>query len=152
MYEPCALIQDLLPPLAGTAFAAMRAGKAVEGPFKGLPRLPGSPCGNGSGNPAAPRRPREADERQKAASFESVRRRFRLRTALAAGGGGGLPAPLRLRGAPPPSKQAEKTVEYTGNLSVSMEPEGLVGYLEGSDYCHLEVKRVGDAGRGLALL
>ena len=23
-----------------------------------------------------------------------------------------------------------------------MEPEGLVGYLEGSDYCHLEVKRV----------
>ena len=53
MYEPCALIQDLLP-LYRDGVCSDESRKAVEAHLKGLPRLPGSPCGDGGGNPAAP--------------------------------------------------------------------------------------------------
>ena len=139
MHEPCALIQDLLP-LYRDGVCSDESRKAVEAHLKGCPACQAALAAMGAETPPPPP-PGEADERQKAASFESVRRRFRLRTALAAGAAAAFLL-LCGFGSAAALKQAEKTVEYTGNLSVSMEPDGLVGYLEGSDYCHLEVKRV----------
>ena len=144
MYEPCALIQDLLP-LYRDGVCSDESRKAVEAHLKGCPACQAALAAMGAETPPPPP-PGEADERQKAASFESVRRRFRLRTALAAGAAAAFLL-LCGFGSAAALKQAEKTVEYTGNLSVSMEPEGLVGYLEGSDYCRLEIKRV-ETGEG----
>ena len=94
MYEPCALIQDLLP-LYRDGVCSDESRKAVEAHLKGCPACQAALAAMGAETPPPPP-PGEADERQKAASFESVRRRFRLRTALAAGAAAATEQALRL--------------------------------------------------------
>ena len=69
MYEPCALIQDLLP-LYRDGVCSDESRKAVEAHLKGCPACQAALAAMGAETPP----PGEADERQKAASFESVRR------------------------------------------------------------------------------
>lgn len=140
MHEPCALIQDLLP-LYRDGVCSDESRQAVEYHLKGCPACRAALAAMEAETPPPPPFG-EAGEKQKAASFESIRRHFRLRTALAAGAAAAFLL-LCGFGSAAALKQSEKTVEYTGNLSVSMEAGDLVGYLEGSDYCRLEIKRVG---------